>query len=92
MLKTNSTPSRMTGNVVPLISTRGTGYRVALLATVVALVSLLVASGSSLTLSGSEIASGPAEAEDSDPRTEFVYFPSQYVNQAKESAEHIPTF
>ena len=92
MWKANYFPSRFTGNVIPFISTRSAGYRIAVLATVIALVSLVVASGTNFNLSGGQITPDLQAAENADPRTESVYFPGQYVNQATEPSEHIPAF
>ena len=92
MLKANYFPSHVTGNVTPFISRRSAGYRITVLATVIALVSLVVASATGFNLFGGQITPDRQAAENPDPRTEFVYFPGQYVNQATEPSENIQGF
>jgi hypothetical protein len=66
--------------------------RVAVLALIIAAVVLLGAAAGGMfpSRAGGEASSG--ETAMAEPAHEFVYFPSQYVNQATEIEEHIEAF
>ena len=77
-------------NVVAINPVHKMSNRIAALAIALAVVSLAAASGPRPEATEGQYAL--VAAAPSNGSSEFVYFPSQYVNQATESSEHIQAF
>ena len=80
------------GNVISFIPTRKVSHRVIALVIVIAVLSLAAASGTRPDVAGSQNSTAVETAANPNARTEFVYFPGQYVNQGTELSEPIATF
>jgi len=65
---------------------------VALAFVVAALLALGVALGGTISAKQEPLLAQQTEIPAAQPSQEFVYFPSQYVNQGVETSEVIPTF
>ena len=76
----------------PAVPPRATGHRTAALLIALAVALVAVAGWVKPEQAVNQSSSASAPAANPDAASEFVYFPSQYVNQATEPSDHIQAF